>query len=198
VTNCSNYFFLFYDQEKNEDIKPEITTSLFDTIPLQHTPTPVLPRNFFVTGYSPETLDLESSVSPASQPAVSDASLLRKAVGLSENYFTSVENVGPSVAPRIARITREVARMHSHKNETQYRRRTVPGVAATQPPGMDDEYIHHTDYKWPPQANQSPSTEEPRPTGFKWPPQANPQPSTGLPPKGPTINKSAMNKQGKT
>lgn len=185
---------------------------MFDPIPLQLTPTPVLPRNFFVTGYSPETLDLESSVSTPSQPAISGASLLRKAAGLSENYFPSVENVGPSVAPRIAR---ELARMHPQTNETPHRRIKVPEVAASHPPDMDaeephptdckwpphtnpsssTEEPHPTDFKWPPHANQSSSAEEPQPTDFKWPPRANPSSSTGLPPKGPKKYKSGMNKQ---
>ena len=148
------------------------TPVMLDPIPLQFArpsstwSTPVLPRNFFVTGYSPETLDLETP-SPPARPTES-----------APNNEQPVKNPGPTVPLRIQEVVCEFT-------GGVRRRRMVAEIAATHdpddeapddrtdlPPKKRPHYVQHVDLGTPPRSSSDLPPRAPPRTSSKNPPRA--------------------------
>jgi hypothetical protein len=104
---------------------------VIEAIPLQCTPE--LQRHFFVTGYSPDTVGLESSMSPPNETATSSGLL---------NAPKTDDSVVPLVPQRIQRLVREVSDMHKKTVGTSsHWPKGIPDVAGLHPPSYEEAKV---------------------------------------------------------
>ena len=169
------------------DWKMDATPDVIDAVPLQYTPD--IPRNFFVTGYSPDTVGMEQSLSP---PNI---------------CLPTARSVGPPVPPRLERIVREVSGKSSQSkmHGSSHRQKTIPDIGALRPPSyMNFEEPDDSEVKMATAnktvglhqprvvpgigAMRTPSNvkiDEPDMSELRMPPHARQSASYGLPPRAP-------------
>ena len=126
------------------DWKMDATPDVIDAVPLQSTPD--IPRNFFVTGYSPDPVGMEPSLSPLN------------------NCLPTARSVGPPVPPRLERIVREVSGKSSQSkmHGISHRPKMIPDIGALQPTSyMNFEEPDDSDVKVP-TANKTAGAHRPR------------------------------------
>jgi hypothetical protein len=150
-------------QDGYAPIQMDITPHVIEAVNLQCTPE--LSRNYFVTGYSPDTVGLESSVSPTNGAGTSSG--LLKTPGAYDNDV-------PSVPPHIQRLVREVSGMHKKTVVTSsHRPKRIPEVAGLHPPSYEEAEVPDVSARQvPPRA----------------PPHAHPSSLSGLPPRAPRLS----------
>ena len=179
------------------DWKMDAMPDVIDAVPLQCTPD--IPRNFFVTGYSPDPVGMEPSLSPPN------------------NCLPAARSVGPPVPPRLERIVREVSGKSSQSkmHGSSHRPKMIPDIGALQPPSyMNFEEPDDSEVKMP-TANKTAGAHRPRvihtigavrpPSNVKiyepdvselrMPPHAQQSVSYGLPPRAPPKTSKQQSKQ---
>lgn len=127
--------------------------------------TPELPRNFFVTGYSPETLDLETP-SPLARPTDS-----------APNNEQPVKDPGPTVTLRIQKMVR------AFTGGVRGRRKVAEIAATHAPDDVPDEANDDRAVLPPKKRPHNIQYDDPPPGGVPNPPGAPPRSSSGLPPR---------------
>jgi hypothetical protein len=97
--------------------------------------TPDLPRNFFMTGYSPDTQDMDSLLTPPEPAATCDR-------------LNDVRKEGLPIPPHMQRIVRDVAASQPRSGINHQTK--VPAIVGTHPPNMDCKWDYASAQKKPP------------------------------------------------